>query len=163
MNDMNKAVTTEVLLTSDDIRRWQEEIQRWQAAKIEADQHIGELRRKLDAAALIAGTGTLIASAEVVRAMKADDGAQESMGEAAKRLLAILATANRWPSHRVLQDELRRIDRFREMLDKNNGAYYYTMINRLVKRGEVKKIAGGRIRLVQKNETPPEGNPEGAS
>lgn len=48
------------------------------------------------------------------------------------------------------------------MLEKNNGAYYYTMINRLVKREEVKKV-GKKIRLIHNNETPPEGNPEGAS
>jgi hypothetical protein len=160
---MNKIVPTEVLLTSDDIRRWQEEIRRWEATKAEADQHIGELRRKLDAAALITGTSTLMASAEVLRASKTDDGEPETMSVAAKRLLAGMGEPGRSPSHAALQTELRKIDRFRDMLDKNNGAYYYTMINRLVKRGEVRKIGHGRIRLVHKNEAPPEGNPEGAS
>ncbi len=164
MSEMNKPVTTEILLTSDDIRRWHEEIRRWEATKADAEQHIGQLRRKLDAAALLTGTGTLIANAEVMRASKVlGDIEQESMGDAAKRLLGTLATPNRSPSHRALQDELRKIDRFRDMLDKNNGAYYYTMIGRLVQRGEVKRIAGGRIRLIQKNETPSGVPSEGVS
>jgi|ERR1700730_1209939 len=161
MSEMNKAVTTEVLLTSDDIRRWQEEMQQWETTKADADRHIGELRRKLDAAALIAGTGTLIASAEVLRASKTpDDGEQETMGAAAKRLLG---DAGMPLFHSQLQAELRKIERFREMLDRNNGAYYYTMINRLKKRGEVKKVGTSRMRLIHKDETPPEGNPEGVS
>ena len=88
MSEMNKPVTTEILLTSDDIRRWHEEIRRWEATKADAEQHIGQLRRKLDAAALLTGTGTLIANAEVMRASKVlGDIEQESMGDAAKRTL----------------------------------------------------------------------------
>jgi hypothetical protein len=45
------------------------------------------------------------------------------------------------------------------MLEKNAGAYYYTVIARLIKAGDVKK-SGKKIRLVPKNETPPEENPE---
>jgi hypothetical protein len=158
MTEMNKHVTTEVLLTSDDIRRWQDEIRQWEQAKAEADSHIADLRRKLEAAAVLSGTPTLIANATVLKSP--DDGEQESMGAAAKRILGVAGVPL---FHSQLQAELRKIERVREMLDRNNGAYYYTMINRLKKRSEVRKVGTNRIRLVHKDETPPEGNPEGAS
>ena len=88
---------------------------------------------------------------------KGDD--EESMGDAAKRLMAQF---QRPIFHSEMQTELRKIPRFQAMLEKNAGAYYYTMINRLVKAGSIKK-SGKKIRLVPKIETPSEGNPEGAS
>ena len=81
------------------------------------------------------------------------------MADAVRRLLAALSGPVR---HHELQAEIRKIPRFREMLDKNNGAYYYTLIRRLVQQGDIKKM-GKKIRLVHKDETPPEGNPEGVS
>jgi hypothetical protein len=153
---MNRIAPNEVLLTSGDIRRWQEEIRAWEAKKADADRRIAELRQKLDAAALISGTKF----SAVPLPLFADSGEQEPLGDAAKRLLG---AAQKPVMNSELQAELRKIERFREMLDKNNGAYYYTMINRLVRRGEVMKTASGRLRLVTKNETPSEGTPEGVS
>ncbi len=147
---MNKAIGTETLLTSDDIRQWQEEL-------AEAEHHAAELRKKLEGVALIFGSKFSLSDLPKSK----DEPENESMGDAVKR---ILATFRRPISHHELQDELRKIPRFRETLEKNNGAYYYTVINRLKKRDppEIRKT-GKKIRLVHKNETPPEGNPEGAS
>jgi hypothetical protein len=156
MGDMNKVAGIEILLTSDDIRRWQAELQECQDIKAKADQRIGELCTKLDAAALLAGAlfpppATPSATPEAEN--------QETMGDATKR---ILGTFRRSVFHHELQAELRKIDRFRAMLDKNGGAYYYTMIARLKSRDEIKKT-GKKIRLVQKDETPSEETPEGVS
>jgi hypothetical protein len=57
---------------------------------------------------------------------------------------------------------LRKTPRFREVLDKNKGAYYYTLIKRLADGGKIKKV-GKKIRLIHKNEAPPEEPQEGAS
>jgi hypothetical protein len=64
--------------------------------------------------------------------------------------------------HHELQAELRKTPRFREVLDKNKGAYYYTLIKRLADGGKIKKV-GKKIRLIHKNEAPPEEPQEGAS
>ena len=155
MSDMNKAIGTEVLLTSDDIRRWRDELQKWEATKAEAESRIVDVRRKLEAAAFLSGTSTATLSVPDARH---DGDEEESMADAGKRLLA---TFSKPVMHHELQAKLREIPRFRDMLDKNNGAYYYTMVNRLVKRGDIKKV-GKRIRLIHKNEAPAEGNPESA-
>jgi hypothetical protein len=156
MSDMNKAVGTDVLLTSDDIRRWQDELRKWEATKAEAEARIVDVRRKLEAAAFLSGSS--ITPLFATNAGQDGDG-EESMADAGKRLLAAFSKP---VMHHELQAELRKIPRFRDMLDKNNGAYYYTMVNRLAKRGDIKKV-GKKIRLIHKNETPSEGNPEGAS
>ena len=80
------------------------------------------------------------------------------MGETAKR---ILAGTDKLVRHSELRAELVKYPKFRESLDKNPG-YYYTMIARLKAAGDIRKV-GKKIRLIQKDETPPEGNPEGAS
>jgi hypothetical protein len=154
MTGMNKATGTEVLLTSDDVRRWQAELQEWEATKTKADTHIAELRKKLDAAALIAGFEF---SADDIKEIMAQN--QESMADAVRRILAGFSKLVR---HHDLQAELRKIPRFRDMLDKNNGAYYYTLIRRLDDKGHIKRV-GRKIRLIHKNETPPEEASEGAS
>jgi len=153
---MNKATGTEILLTSDDVRRWQEELRECEAIKAKADVRIGELCTKLQAAALLAGA--LFPAPSAMKAdMVTDD--QETMGDAFKR---ILGAFHRAAFHHELQAELRKNDRFREMLDKNGGAYYYTMVARLKKRGDVRKI-GKKVRLIQKDEAPSEDNSESAS
>jgi hypothetical protein len=161
MSEMNKHSGNEVLLTADDVRQWQADLKKWEGTAAEADVQIKEIRRRLEAVALISGTpllGTPLLDIASVSNSQADDN-QESMGDAAKRLMAPF---NRPIKHAELQAELRKIPRFQAMLEKNAGAYYYTMIQRLVTAGAVKK-SGKKIRLVPKNETPPEGNPEGAS
>lgn len=156
MSDMNRIVENEVLLTSNDVRRWQEELQKCEAAKAAAEIRIDEIRKKLDAVALLSGTRFLLpSSAEGHQG----DNSQETLGDAAKRLLANLG--GHAVFHQQLQTELRKIPRFQGMLDKNAGAYYYTMIKRLRERGQIKKI-GKRIRLVNKNEAPPEDTSESA-
>lgn len=72
---------------------------------------------------------------------------QESMGGAAKR---ILAGIHRAVPHKELKAELRKIPRFREMLDKHNGAYYYTMIMRLVDDHDSNVPPGARIMSQEK-------------
>ena len=154
---MNKITGSAVLLTSDDVRQWQIELQKWETVKADAEGRIDKIRQKLEAAALISGVEFHAIDAEEL----ADEAkCQGSMGDAS---LSLLAEFQRPITHQELQAALRAISRFREMLDKNNGAYYYTMMHRLVKRGEVRKTASGKLRLVHKDETPPEGNPEGVS
>jgi hypothetical protein len=149
MSDMNKPFGNEVLLTSQDIRTWQEEL-------AVAERRVVELRTKLEAAALIFGADFSLSDPPKPKNETED---QESMGAASLR---ILGGFQRAMAHRELQAALRAIPRFREMLDKNKGAYYYTMVKRLVKGGKVTK-KGKKLRLAPQNETPPEGNPEGAS
>jgi hypothetical protein len=156
MSDMNMIVENDVLLTGNDVRRWQEELQKYEADKASAEIRIAEIRRKLEAAALL--SGARFPQPSLTENCQSDEN-QETMGDAAKRLLAGLDSP---VFHQVLQTELRKIPRFREMLDKNAGAYYYTVIKRLVERGDIKKI-GKRIRLVRKNEAPAKGTPESAS
>jgi len=148
MADMNKALGNQVLLTGDDVRRWQDELQKWEDTKSKAEACIAELQAKLGAASLLFGADfPLPNSGDDI----SEDGDQETFGVATKRIMATFPKAI---SHQEVQAELRKIPRFREVLDRNGGAYYYTVINRLVKRGEVKKF-GKKIRLVQKTETPP--------
>jgi hypothetical protein len=148
-NDMNKSLGNEVLLTMQDIRQWQEEL-------VQAERRAAELRKKLEGAALI--FGSKFSLSDLPKSKEGTDD-QESMGDATMRLLQGF---HRAVFHYELIGALRNIPKFREMLDKNKGAYYYTMIRRLVKDGKVKK-AGKKVRLpIPHNETPSEGNPEGA-
>lgn len=149
-DEMNKAIGTQIILTSDDIRRWQDEIQKAERAKADADAIIADRRKKLDAAALFGVRLDPIAPEP--------EGDSESMQAAAER---ILSSHDRAVEHHELQAELRRNPRFAEMLDKHKGAYYYTLVMRLKKAGKVKKV-GRKIRFIHKNEAPSEGNPEGA-
>src|ERR1700730_4580262 len=157
MSEMNKHTGNEVLLTADDVRQWQADLKKRGTTAAEADVQIKELRKRLEAVAFLSGSQVSVLAP--ISDLKSDDENQESMGDAAKRLMAPF---NRPIKHAELQAELRKIPRFQTMLEKNAGAYYYTMINRLVTAGAVKK-SGKKIRLVPKIETPPEGNPEGAS
>jgi len=153
---MNRIVENDVLLTGNDVRRWQEELQKYEADKATAEIRIDEIRKKLEAAALL--SGARFPQPSLTEDCQSGES-QETMGVAAKRLLAGLDSP---VFHQVLQTELRKIPRFREILDKNSGAYYYTVIKRLVERGEIKKI-GKRIRLVRKNEAAADGGQESAS
>lgn len=158
MSEMNQMLGTEVLLTSKDIRHWQLELQKWEAAETQAKTRVAELRAKLEAAAILFG-GDLPAVS--LADADQDDENQESMGDAANRLLA---AANRAVPHDELKAELRKIPRFREMLDKNKGAYYYTMVARLLARPDTSvKRTGRKLRFIHRYEVPPEGNPGGTS
>jgi hypothetical protein len=139
-------------LTSDDIIRWQTEMQEAEAAKAKADEIIADRRKKLDAATLLSG---VVFATNVTF----ESGEQESMRAAVER---ILAAFDRPVHHHELQSELRKVLRFREMLDKHKGSYYYTLIKRLADDRKIKKI-GKKIRLIHKNETPPEETLGGAS
>jgi hypothetical protein len=147
---VNQMFGNQVILTTDDIRQWQEDIQRAERAKADADAIIADRRRKLDAAAIFG-----VKPDQVPLEPEAES---ESMPAAAERILSGL---NRPVEHHELQAELRKIPRFAEALGKHKGAYYYTLVMRLKKAGKIKKV-GRKIRYIHKNEAPPEGNPEGA-
>lgn len=155
-DDMNKMVGNQVLLTSDDIQRWQTDLHEAEEAKTRAEAKITELHKKLEAASLIVGSPILGSPTLIISQGSASE--QESLSAGVKR---ILGTFPGLVAHHQLQAELRKIPHFREMLDKHKGAYYYTLIKRLADGGEIKKV-GKRMRLIHKNEAPSEGNPEGA-
>jgi hypothetical protein len=156
MSDMNKTVGSEVLLTSSDVRRWQEELQKQENIKAAAETRIEEIRKKLDAAALLSGTSF----PQFLADNPAEIENEESMAEAATRLLGGFQRAI---THQELQTSLRAIPKFREMLEKNKGAYYYTMVRRLLKSDPPKlRKVGKKIRLAHRHETPPGEAPEGA-
>lgn len=150
-DDMNRMVGNQVLLTSDNLRQWQEDIQKAERAKAEADAIIADRRKKLEAAAIF--------GVKLEPIVLEPGGESESMPAAAER---ILGKFDRLVEHHELQAELRKIPRFAEALNKHKGAYYYTLVKRLRDDGKVKKV-GRKIRLIHKNEAPPEETPEGAS
>ena len=152
-HDMNRAIGNQVLLTSDDVMRWQMELQEAEAAKATAEDIIADRRKKLDAATLLSGV--------VFATMTLEYAEPESMRAAVERILGQYA---RPVQHHELQAELRKIPRFKEMLDKHKGAYYYTLIKRLAddEPPKIKKV-GKKIRLIHKEETPTEIIPEGVS
>ena len=149
-NPVNQMFGNQVILTTDDIRQWQEDIQKAERAKADADAIIADRRRKLEAAAIFGVK---------IDPIPPEPEADESMQAAAERILSGL---DRPIEHHDLQAELRKNPRFAEMLDKHKGAYYYTLVMRLKKANKIKKV-GRKIRFIHKNEAPPEGNPEGAS
>jgi hypothetical protein len=149
-DDMNKMLGNQVILTSDDLRQWQDDIRKAERAKAEAEAIIADRRKKLEAAAIFGVK---------IDPIPSEPEADESMQAAAERILSGL---DRAVEHHELQAELRRTPRFAEMLDKHKGAYYYTLVMRLKKSGKIKKV-GRKIRSIHKNEAPPEGNPEDAS
>jgi hypothetical protein len=158
MQDMTRATGTEILLTSDDVRRWQDELRRLEQSQKETEIRIAELRRKLDAVALIAGTKPALSTPHE---SVIDPEKSETLGEAAKRLLG---TFGRPVFHHELQAELRKIPQFQETLGRHNGAYYYTAIKRLVDASppQIKRVGKKRIRLAHQDEAPSEKIPEGA-
>lgn len=107
------------------------------AQRDELDVEINDLDKWLAAAALLAGSD---APTNTVNEVQFDEilddvGEEENMADASKR---ILGTFPKGIAHSQLQSELRKIPRFAERLDKNPN-YYYTMVSRLIKRGEVVK------------------------
>src|SRR6266566_6862595 len=105
---VNQMFGSQVILTTDDIRRWQEDIQKAERAKADADAIITDRRRKLDAAAIFgAKPGPIPPEPEAE---------PESMQAAAERILSGL---NRPIEHHELQAELRKNPRFAEMLEKH--------------------------------------------
>jgi hypothetical protein len=81
---MNRIVENDVLLTGNDVRRWQEELQKYEADKATAEIRIDEIRRKLEAAALL--SGARFPQLSLTEDCQSDES-QETMGVAAKRLL----------------------------------------------------------------------------
>lgn len=149
---MNQMFGSQVILTTDHIRQWQEDIQKAERQKADADAIIADRRRKLDAAAIF--------GVKLNPLPLEPEGGEESMQAAAER---ILKGFDRAVEHHELQAELRKIPRFAEMLDKHKGAYYYTLVMRLKKAGKVRKV-GRKLRSIPRNdEAPPEGNSEDAS
>ncbi len=148
---VNQMFGNQVILTTDDIRQWQEDIQRAERARTDADAIIADRRRKLEAAAILGG--------KVSPIPLMPEGGDESMQAAIER---IGLGFNRPVEHHEIQAELRKFPRFAESLDRHKAAYFYTCIARLKKDGKIKKVGRGKVRFIHKNEAPPEGNPEGA-
>jgi hypothetical protein len=149
---VNQMFGSQVILTTDMIRQWQDDIQKAERVKADADATIADRRRKLDAAAILGGTVSPIPPAPE------DDG--ESMQAAMER---IGLGFNRSVEHHEILVELRKIPRFAESLERHKAAYFYTCIGRLKKDGKIKKVGRGKVRFIHKIETPPEETPEGAS
>jgi DNA repair photolyase len=147
---VNKMLGNQVVLTSDDIRQWQEDITAAEHTKAEAEAMIADRRRKLDAAAIF--------GVRLDPIIPESGNGSESMRAAVER---ILSGFDRAIEHHQLQAELRKTPRFAEMLNKHKGAYYYTLISRLTEDKKIKKV-GRKLRLIHKNEALSEGNPEGA-
>ena len=148
---INQMFGNQVILTTDDIRQWQEDIQKAERAKADADATIADRRRKLEAAAIF--------GVKLNPIPLEPEGDGESLHAAVER---IGAGFDRPVEHHEIQAELRKTTRFAEMLDKHKAAYYYTVINRLKKDGKIRKV-GRKVRFIHKNEAPSEGNPEGAA
>jgi len=142
---VNQMFGNQVILTTDHIRQWQEEIQRAERQKADADAIIADRRKKLEAAAILAGE---VNPAPIP--LPPEDG-DESMQAAAER---ILRGFDRAVEHHELQAELRKIPRFAAMLDKHKGAYYYTLVMRLKKVGKIKKV-GRKIRFIHRENSVP--------
>jgi hypothetical protein len=152
-DDMNKTVGNQVLLTSDDIQRWQMELRAAEEAKAKAEAVIADRRKRLDAAALLSGFSFSFEETA--------DSEQETLAAGVKRILGALGKP---VAHYELQAELRKVPRFAAMLDKNKGAYYYTLIKRLADADspEIKKV-GKKIRFVHKEDSVPRaGDPDAA-
>lgn len=98
---------------------------------------IDDLDKWLAAVALVAGPQILTHTKTDVEIDELADiaGDEENMADATKR---ILGTFPKGIAHPQLQSELRKIERFATRLDKNPN-YYYTMVSRLMKRGEIVK------------------------
>lgn len=160
MNDMNKQLGKDTpILTVGDIQKWQMERAEKARQRSALDVDIVLLDQKIEAARVLAGAA--MPGPVFIDDPRPNEEVSESMGEATKRILAAFPRA---ASHHEVQTELRKIPRFRGMLDKNNGAYYYTMVARLVKSpGSNVKRYGHKLRIIHRNETPPEETPEGVS
>jgi hypothetical protein len=132
---------SQTILTTDDIRQWQEDIQKAERQKADAEAIIADRRRKLVAAA------TLGVSPSLIPIPPEDD---ESLHAAVER---IGLGFDRLVKHHEIQVELRKSPRFAKMLDRHNGTYYYTVINRLKKDGKIRKV-GQHLRFIHNNEAP---------
>jgi hypothetical protein len=139
MSQMNKSITNDTpLITIGQVNQMQVDL----AAKLQEretlDAAIKRLETWLAAASLLAGHD-LAAMEKEVELDELNDGVineVENMAEATKR---ILAASTRAISHAQLQDALRETPLFAERLEKNPN-YYYTMVSRLIKRGEVERF-----------------------
>lgn len=108
------------------------------AQRDDLSAEIEKLEKWLAAAALVAGDDVMTHTVTQVEEDELWDGAveEENMADATKRILGMF---QKGIAHPQLQSELRKIPRFAERLDKNPN-YYYTMVSRLIKRGEVVKF-----------------------
>lgn len=95
---------------------------------------ISDLDQKLVAAAFFMKEAEKEPSPPTAATESDDD---ENMADAAKRIIG-LWKGPKQPDNQDVQTELKKIERFREMLDRNPN-YYYTMMSRLIKRGEISR------------------------
>jgi hypothetical protein len=139
MSQMNKQVSSDTpILTIGQVHKKMAERAEKVLRRDELDREIVELDKWLAAAALLTGTDVAAATDWEVESDEILDliDNDENMADATKR---ILTASRRALSHRQIQDALRKTPLFADRLDKNPN-YYYTMVSRLVKRGEIEKF-----------------------
>jgi hypothetical protein len=126
------------LVTVGQVAAKQAQLEEKRALRDDVNAAILILEKWLEAAALISGPDILKHTAKEVEIDEELDSIieDENMADAVKRILSASARAL---SHRQIQDELHKTQRFAERLSKNPN-YYYTMISRLVGREEIQRF-----------------------
>jgi hypothetical protein len=139
MSSMNKQVSNDTpIATVGQVNKKMADRAEKVMRRDELDREIGEIDKWLAAAAYLSGNDVRANTELEVQVDELSDRIDdtENMADATKR---ILAASTRSLSHKQLQDALRKTPLFADRLDKNPN-YYYTMISRLVKRGEIEKF-----------------------
>jgi hypothetical protein len=141
MSSMNKQISNDTpILTVGQVNKRLAERDEKVRKRDQLTREIEDDDRWLAAASLLAGGGEIAALTEAAIDADAFNDAiiddVENMADATKR---ILSGSRRALSHSQLQEALRKTPLFADRLDKNPN-YYYTMVSRLVKRGEIEKF-----------------------
>jgi hypothetical protein len=136
---MNKHVANDTpIVTVGQVNAKQAELAEKSLKRDQLTHDIEEIEKWLAAVAVLCGPDLLNATADEIEIDEIVDEAleTENMADATKR---ILTASTRALSHKQIQDALRKTPLFAERLDKNPN-YYYTMISRLIRRGEIEKF-----------------------
>lgn len=128
--------TDRVILKESDVQAWRAERDKLLRQMDEMQSRVAVLAKKLEAAALLVGEPVPAANP---RAKESEVPERQSMSDAA---LAIAQQSNRTMRHDDIKAELSKDAEFRRMLE-NSPNYYYTMISRLIKRGQLLKDGEG--------------------
>lgn len=129
-----------IVLTTQQIEEWTQEREALRAEIADREARLEQVVNKLRAVELITGKSLIEAAAKKQAGPPQETPGEEreNMTEAAVR---ILQEKGQPMSNKELQSELKNIPEFRERLRLNSN-YYYTMMQRLVKRRRVVKEGG---------------------